>query len=154
VIALSCRLYYSTQIPVCLWFLTRDGKRRDRSGQTPFIDARKLGTLVDRVHRDLSDADIARMAGTYHTWRGDKGAVSYADIDGFCKSSTAAEIEAHGFLFTPGPNMGAEAVEDDGVPFEKRKTGGSLIARRTPGKSELRSDPIQHDETRVVFNHG
>jgi len=120
-VALPGQLFYSTQIPVCLWFLTRnkrDGKRRDRTGQTLFIDARKLGTLVDRVHRELTDADIARIAGTYHAWRGDKDAAAYADIAGFCKSSTAAEIEAHGFVLTPGRYVGAEAVEDDGEPFE------------------------------------
>ncbi|MBM3769635.1 MAG: SAM-dependent DNA methyltransferase, partial [Acidobacteria bacterium] len=122
-VALPGQLFYSTQIPVCLWFLTRnkrDGKRRDRTGQTLFIDARKLGTLVDRVHRDLTDADIARIAGTYHAWRGDKDVAAYADIAGFCKSSTTAEIEAHGFVLTPGRYVEAEAVEDDGEPFEEK----------------------------------
>ncbi|MFM9959846.1 MAG: N-6 DNA methylase, partial [Planctomycetaceae bacterium] len=73
-VALPGQLFYSTQIPVCLWFLTRsktDGKRRHRKGETLFIDARKLGTLIDRVHRELTDADIARIANTYHSWRGD-----------------------------------------------------------------------------------
>ena len=80
-VALPGQLFYSTQIPVRLWFLARnkkDGKRRNRKGETLFIDARKLGTLVDRVHRDLADSDIARVADTYHAWRGDKDAIGYA----------------------------------------------------------------------------
>ncbi len=76
-VALPGQLFYTTQIPVCLWFLARNkknGRFRDRRGETLFIDARKLGTLVDRVHRELTDADIAKIAGTYHAWRGDKEA--------------------------------------------------------------------------------
>ncbi len=137
-VALPGQLFYSTQIPVCLWFLAknkRDGKRRDRRGQTLFIDARKLGTLVDRVHRELTDADLDKIVSTYHAWRGDRtspsplagegwgeGASPYADIPGFCKSATTAEIAAHGYVLTPGRYVGAEAVEDDGVPFEDKMT--------------------------------
>src|SRR5262245_17127454 len=90
-IALPGQLFYTTQIPVCLWFLTRSkkaGKFRDRRGQTLFIDARKLGHLVDRIHRELSDDEIARIARTYHAWRGEKDAGKYADVPGFCKSAT------------------------------------------------------------------
>ena len=124
------QLFYSTQIPVCLWFLTRsktDGKRRHRKGETLFIDARKLGTLIDRVHRELTDADIARIADTYHAWRGDsaisnlKSQISnYADIAGFCKSAKTAEIAEHGYVLTPGRYVGAEEVEDDAEPFEDK----------------------------------
>ncbi len=91
-VALPGQLFYSTQIPVCLWFLARNkknGRFRDRRGETLFIDARKLGTLVDRVHRELTDDDIAKIAGTYHAWRGDKGAGEYADVPGFCKARHA-----------------------------------------------------------------
>ncbi|TAJ24023.1 MAG: SAM-dependent DNA methyltransferase, partial [Planctomycetota bacterium] len=86
-VAMPGQLFYSTQIPVCLWFLARDkknGRFRDRRGEMLFIDARELGTLVDRVHRELSDADVAKIAGTYHAWRGDKDAGKYEDIAGFC----------------------------------------------------------------------
>jgi type I restriction enzyme M protein len=116
-------LFYSTQIPVCLWFLAKnkkDGKRRDRRGQTLFIDARKLGTLIDRVHRELTDADIARIVGTYHEWRGEKGAAKYEDVAGFAKSATNDEIAAHGHVLTPGRYVGAADVEDDGDPFEAK----------------------------------
>ena len=122
-VAMPGQLFYSTQIPVCLWFLTKSkhgGKRRDRRGQTLFIDARKLGTLTDRVHRELTDADLEKVISTYHAWRGDKGAGKYQDLAGFCKSATTAEIAAHGHVLTPGRYVGAEAVEDDGEPFEDK----------------------------------
>jgi type I restriction enzyme M protein len=122
-IALPGQLFYTTQIPVCLWFVTRNkanGKFRGRRGQTLFIDARKLGHLADRIHRDLSDDDIARIARTYHAWRGEKDAGNYEDVPGFCKSAKTAEIASHGFVLTPGRYVGAELVEDDGEPFEEK----------------------------------
>ncbi len=122
-VALPGQLFYSTQIPVCLWFLARtknNGRFRDRRGETLFIDARKLGTMADRVHRDLLDADIAKIAGTYHAWRGDKGAGEYADVPGFCKAATIEEIRKHGHVLTPGRYVGAEALEDDGEPFQEK----------------------------------
>jgi type I restriction enzyme M protein len=120
-VALPGQLFFSTQIPVCLWFLTRSKKKngfRGREGETLFIDARKLGTLTDRVHRELSDADLQKIVATYHAWRGEKGAGKYQDVPGFCKSTTTAEIAAHGHVLTPGRYVGAEEVEDDGEPFE------------------------------------
>ncbi|WP_332445708.1 class I SAM-dependent DNA methyltransferase [Dehalococcoides mccartyi] len=122
-IALPSQLFYGSQIPACLWFLTRDkrnGKFRDRRRQTLFIDARKMGYLVDRVHRELSDEEIVRIAGTYHAWRGEAGADAYDDIPGFCKSAGTEEIEAHNYVLTPGRYVGAEDVEDDGEPIEEK----------------------------------
>ena len=123
-VALPGQLFYSTPIPVCLWFVAKnkaaDEKRgfRDRREQTLFIDARKLGTLVDRVHRELTDADLAKITSTYHAWRGDKGVRKYEDVAGFCKSVTTAAIAAHGHVLTPGRYVGAEEAEDSGDPFE------------------------------------
>ena len=122
-VALPGQLFYSTQIPVCLWFLAKNkknGRFRDRRGETLFLDARKLGTMADRVHRELTDADIARIAGTYHAWRGDKGAGKYADIPGFCKAAKTEEIRKHSHVLTPGRYVGAEAQEDDGEPFDEK----------------------------------
>jgi type I restriction enzyme M protein len=140
-VALPGQLFYSTQIPVCLWFLARDKSSRhsresgnpaafrDRRGETLFIDARKLGTMADRVHRELADADIAKIAVTYHAWRGDPPArhsresgnpVSYQDIPGFCKRATLEDIRKHGHVLTPGRYVGAEAAEDDGEPFDEK----------------------------------
>ncbi|MBW1800421.1 MAG: N-6 DNA methylase, partial [Deltaproteobacteria bacterium] len=122
-IALPGQLFYTTQIPVCLWFVARNkknGKFRNRRGQTLFIDARKMGSLIDRVHRDLSDEEIDRIAGTYHAWRGEKEAGEYADVPGFCKSATVEAIKEHGYVLTPGRYVGAAVVEDDGIPFEEK----------------------------------
>jgi type I restriction enzyme M protein len=122
-VALPGQLFYSTQIPVCLWFLTRSKKRngyRDRRGETLFIDARKMGTLIDRVHRELTDQDVAKIAGTYHAWRGDKGSGKYANVPGFCKSAKLEEIRKHGHVLTPGRYVGAEEIEDDGEPFDEK----------------------------------
>jgi len=124
-VALPGQLFYSTQIPACLWFLARDrtnGKFRDRRGEILFIDARKLGTMVDRTHRELTGEDIARIAKTYHAWRGEKDAGEYEDIPGFCKSATVDEVRKHGHVLTPGRYVGAEAQEDDGEPFEEKMT--------------------------------
>jgi type I restriction enzyme M protein len=122
-VALPGQLFYSTQIPVCLWFLARSKKNgtfRDRRGETLFIDARKMGTLVDRVHRELTDDDLAKIAGTYHAWRGDKDAGKYDDVPGFCKATQLDDIRKHGHVLTPGRYVGAEAVEDDGEPFAEK----------------------------------
>jgi len=122
-IALPGQLFYTTQIPVCLWFVARNktnGKFRKRRGQTLFIDARKMGSLIDRIHRDLSDAEIDMIAGTYHAWRGEKEAGKYEDVPGFCKSATIESIKEHGYVLTPGRYVGAAEVEDDGIPFEEK----------------------------------
>ena len=122
-VALPGQLFYSTQIPVCLWFLARtkkNGRFRNRRGETLFIDARKMGSMRDRVHRELTDEDIAKIAGTYHAWRGDKEEGDYDDVPGFCKSVTLEEIRKHGHVLTPGRYVGAAAVEDDGEPFEEK----------------------------------
>lgn len=125
-IALPGQLFYTTQIPVCLWFLTRskkaDAKRgfRSRAGETLFIDARKLGTLIDRTHRELSDEEIAEIGRTYHAWRGEKKDGIYEDKAGFCKSATLDDIRSHHHVLTPGRYVGAEAIEDDGIAFEEK----------------------------------
>jgi type I restriction enzyme M protein len=134
-VALPGQLFYSTQIPVCLWFLSRDKKNgfggrgkkmRNRQHETLFIDARKLGTMIDRVHRELTDDDIARIADTYHRWRGD-GSGKYEDVPGFCMSATTEQIRAHQHVLTPGRYVGAEEVEDDGEPFDEKMT--RLVAK-------------------------
>jgi type I restriction enzyme M protein len=122
-IALPSQLFYGTQIPACLWFLTKNkknGRFSNREGKTLFIDARKLGVLIDRVHRELTSEEIARIAQTYHAWRGEKDAGKYADVPGFCKSAKLEEIRQHGFALTPGRYVGAEEIEDDGEPFEQK----------------------------------
>jgi type I restriction enzyme M protein len=121
-IALPPQLFYATGIPACLWFLARnkrDPRFRDRRGEALFIDARKMGLLIDRVHRDLADEEIARIAETYHAWRGEQDAGVYKDAPGFCKSATREEIESHGYVLTPGRYVAADALEVDDQPFEE-----------------------------------
>ncbi|MEG5054936.1 MULTISPECIES: class I SAM-dependent DNA methyltransferase [unclassified Microcoleus] len=129
-IALPGQLFYTTQIPACLWFVTRNKKGvvgakgftalRDRRDETLFIDVRKLGYLVDRTHRELTEEEIARIAASYHAWRGEPGAGTYQDVPGFCKSATLTEIKSHGYVLTPGRYVGAEEAEDDDEPFDEK----------------------------------
>jgi type I restriction enzyme M protein len=122
-IALPGQLFYGSPIPVCLWFIARskkNGKFAERRRNTLFIDARKLGALIDRVHRDLTDEEILRIAGTYHAWRGEKGAGKYKDIAGFCKIASLDDIKQHGYVLTPGRYVGAEEIEDDDELFEDK----------------------------------
>jgi len=122
-VALPPQLFYTTTIPVCLWLLARDKRdsgKRDRRGETLFIDARPMGSMVDRVHRDLTDEDIEQITRTYHAWRGEPEAGEYDDVPGFCKSAMADEIAGHGHILTPGRYVGAADVEDDGAPFEEK----------------------------------
>jgi type I restriction enzyme M protein len=126
-VALPGQLFFTTQIPVCLWFLARDkknSKRRDRRGETLFIDARKMGVLTDRVHRELTKEEIQKISDTYHAWRSKdpspKSQPSYSDVPGFCKSVKLEEICTHDYVLTPGRYVGAEEVEDDGEPMAKK----------------------------------
>ncbi len=138
-VALPGQLFYSTQIPVCLWFLARDKRNsrfRDRRGETLFIDAREMGTMIDRTHRELTEEDIARIADTYHAWRGDLGSPSacsasasaeqalgvprYEDVPGFCKAATVADIREHRHILTPGRYVGMAEMEEDDEPFEEK----------------------------------
>ena len=124
-IAMPGQLFYSTQIPVCIWFLAKDKsngigrnkKLRDRRGEILFIDARKLGHMVDRTRREFSDADIAKITDTYHAWREGEG---YADVPGFACAARHDVIAGHGYVLTPGRYVGAEDVEADTIPFAKR----------------------------------
>ncbi|OPY13834.1 MAG: Type I restriction enzyme EcoKI M protein [Syntrophus sp. PtaB.Bin001] len=138
-VAMPGQLFYSTQIPVCLWFVARDkknGRFRDRRGRTLFIDARQLGTMIDRVHRELTAEDIRRIADTYHAWRGDKSAGDYEDIPGFCKSATLDDIRHHNHILTPGRYVGAAEVEDDGEPFEEKMARLTAALREQTEKAE------------------
>jgi type I restriction enzyme M protein len=148
-IALPGQLFYTTQIPVCLWFLSKnkgevknpDGsiQRRDRKGETLFIDARQMGTMISRTNKELTDDDLAKIAGTYHAWRSgtetenpqnvgrpsgrqDNAPANntYQDIAGYCKSATLEEIKNNDYVLTPGRYVGAAEIEDDGIPFEDK----------------------------------
>jgi type I restriction enzyme M protein len=144
-IALPGQLFYTTQIPVCLWFLTKNKKAeseannaraartRNREGETLFIDARKIGSMISRTQKELTTEDIAKIAKTYHKWRSQtptdncelttgNSTEAYADVAGYCKSATLEDIRKHDYVLTPGRYVGAAALEDDGIPFETKMT--------------------------------
>jgi type I restriction enzyme M protein len=120
-LALPGQLFTNTQIPACVWFLTKNkkarGKNRDRSGNTLFIDARQLGFMKDRVLRDFAPEDIEKISGTFKSWKRGEG---YEDVKGFCKSADLKEIAAQGHVLTPGRYVGAADVEEDSEPFDEK----------------------------------
>jgi len=137
-VALPGQLFFNTQIPACVWFLTNDKTQhgRDRRGETLFIDARQMGTMETRVNRVLTDEDIAKIAGIVHAWRCN-GEVSdtYEDVAGFCYSAKLEEIEKNGFVLTPGRYVGAADVEEDGEAFDEkmRRLTGLLKQQQEEG---------------------
>ena len=118
------QLFYSVTIPVTLWFISKNKKQK---GKTVFIDARKMGNLVDRKHRDLSDEEIKRIADTVEQYQNG----TLEDVKGFCAVKDIAEIEKQDFILTPGRYVGIEDVEDDGEPFEEK------MARLTSELSDM-----------------
>lgn len=120
-ISLPPQLFYNTSIPVCLWFLARNkknGKFKDRTGKTLFIDARNMGEMIDRRHRVLTDKEINKIASTYHAYRGENG--EYKDIPGFCKEATTEDMKENDYILTPGRYVGFEEVEEDLEVFEEK----------------------------------
>ena len=129
IVAMPSQLFYTTGIPVCLWFLTKDKTdrkvksehtQRNRQGEVLFIDARNLGHMATRTVRELTDGDIAKVADTYHAWRGEPDHKPYEDVPGFCASVTLSTIREHDFVLTPGRFVGSEEAEDDGEPLEEK----------------------------------
>ncbi|WP_196893754.1 type I restriction-modification system subunit M [Aureivirga marina] len=120
IVALPKQLFYNTGIPACIWFLRRD----KQSKETLFIDASELGFMKTRVHRDLSEEDLASIRDVYHNWQASALATensgAYEDVKGFCKSASMEEMEKHGFVLTPGRYVGIPEEEDDGIPFDTK----------------------------------
>ncbi len=143
-IALPGQLFYTTQIPVCLWFISRDKQAksaasqtrgfRNRQGETLFIDARNIGAMIDRTHKELSTDDIQQISNTYHTWRSQSD--DYQDEAGYCKSATLDDIKANDYVLTPGRYAGAAPLEDDGIPFETKMTELSKTLYKQMKESE------------------
>ena len=154
-VALPGQLFYGSMIPVCLWFLSRskgNGRFRNRRGQILFIDARKMGRLIDRRHRDLSEEETAKIAKTYHAWRGEKDAGEYADVAGFCKSAAVKEVESHGFVLTPGRYVGAEEAENDGEPFPEKMAKLTQTLGVQFAETETMSRGIRDNLTKLGFD--
>ncbi len=164
IVTMPSQLFYGVQIPVCLWFLTKDKTarrvkserpQRDRRGETLFVDARNLGYMDDRTHRNLSDDDIAKIADTYHAWRGEPGLPEYQDIPGFCASATTQQIAEHGHILTPGRYVGAEECVGDEEPLdEKIKRLRAGIISGFERRGELQQQVVDSLNALVVDVHG
>lgn len=147
IVALPDKLFYSTGIPVSLWILNRNKidnpKFRKRADEILFIDARNLGTMVDRRHRELSDEDVKKIADTYHNYRNIDG--NYEDVQGFCKAAKLEEVREHEYVLTPGRYVGIVEQEDDGVPFEEKMEAltselGELFEKSRSLEEEIRKN--------------
>ena len=151
IIALPGQLFRSTQIPACLWFLSKGRSRRenwDRQGETLFIDARKMGHMLNRTFKDLSEEDVEKIAGTYHAWRdGD----DYEDIPGFCKGATLEEIQKHGHVLTPGRYVGAAPQDDDGEPFQEKMARLTSLWREQQAEAQRLDAEIAANLERLGF---
>lgn len=121
IVALPEKLFFNTGIPVALWFVSKDrhgNGHREREGEVLFIDARKLGSMVSRKLRELTEVDIAQIAGTYHSWRNHDG--GYEDVPGFAKAASLEEIAKHDFVLTPGRYVGTAEAKIDDEPIDEK----------------------------------
>lgn len=145
IVALPDKLFYSTGIPVSLWILNRNKKDnpkyRSREHEVLFIDARQLGEMIDRRHRELTEEDVSKISATYHEWRNIDG--EYEDIKGFCKSATIEDIREHEYVLTPGRYVGIEDVEDDGIPFDEKMESMTAELAELFAKSRHLEDEIR-----------
>ena len=122
IVTLPGQLFYSTQIPVCLWFISNNkgrNSKKERQNEILFIDARDIGHVVSRTLKEFSDEDIQKVAQTYHAWKGTNDK-SYEDIAGFCKVANLEEIKNNEYILTPGRYVGLADVEEDEEPFEQK----------------------------------
>jgi type I restriction enzyme M protein len=158
-VALPSQLFYNTVIPACLWFIAKDKINhnfRDRRGETLFIDARKLGTMVDRRHRQLTDEEVKKIANAYHTWRGepiDGQKAEYQDIAGFCKTVKLEEIRTRGHILTPGRYVGNEEEEADEDEFEEKMQKLSANLFEQMKVSEELDDLIKKNLERLGYGN-
>lgn len=142
IVTLPGQLFYSTPIPVCLWFVSKNKERFGRKDEILFIDARNKGQMVDRTHKELMEEDINEITSVFHAWRGTNGE-THEDIAGFCNSVTKEEVQKHNYILTPGRYVGLEELEDDGEPFEEKmehltSTLSAQIARSYELEEEIR----------------
>jgi len=153
-VALPSQLFYHTQIPACLWFLARNkenGKFRDRRRQTLFIDARKMGVMISRTQRELTDEEISRITRTYHAWRGQRNAGEYQDVLGFCKSANIEEIAEYSYTLTPGRYVGIGAVEQDTEAFNEKMERLTKMLAEQFAESKKLEDSIKKSLASIGF---
>ena len=144
IVALPKQLFYNTGIPACIWFLRRE--KSNHSREVLFIDASEMGYMKDRVHRDLSDEDIAKIRDTYHNWRKGEG---YENVKGFCKSATIEKIRKHSHVLTPGRYVGIEDEEDDGIPFDEKMADLTATLKKQMDKEEELNQEIKEQLAKI-----
>lgn len=154
IVALPKQLFYNTGIPACIWIMRRDKNHHNK--EVLFIDASEMGYMKDRVHRDLSDEDVDKIAQTYHNWRAvtssdDASAASYRDVKGYCKSATLEEIQKHDYVLTPGRYIGIADVEDDGIPFEEKMATLTAALKSQIDKEIDLNNEISSQLTKIGF---
>ena len=153
IVALPKQLFYNTGIPACIWFISRkrtgNGDRK-RTGEILFIDTSEVGHMADKTHREFSEDDMAKVAGTYHEWRKRDG--KYEDIKGFCKSAGIAEITKHNFVLTPGRYVGIEDEIDDGIPFADKIAGLTTKLAEQMAEEKKLDEEIKKQLKNVGFN--
>ena len=152
IVMLPTQLFYNTGIPACLWFVSRHksgNKERPRQGEVLFIDASELGFMVNRRSRVFDEADIRRVADTYHSWKSKAG--SYEDIKGFCKSADLGEIGKHNFVLTPGRYVGIPDEVDDGIPFDQKMRALTTELKHQMQESTRLDTEIQHQLQKIGF---
>jgi type I restriction enzyme M protein len=153
IVALPKQLFYNTGIPACIWFISRkrtgNGDRK-RTGEILFIDASEVGHMADKTHREFSEEDMAKVAGTYHEWRKQDG--KYENIKGFCKSGGIDEITKHNFILTPGRYVGIKDEEDDGIPFSEKIAGLTTKLAEQMAEEKKLDEEIKEQLKNVGFN--
>ncbi|MGO3691086.1 MAG: N-6 DNA methylase [Psychroflexus halocasei] len=148
IVALPKQLFYNTGIPACIWFL----RRNKTSDKTLFIDASEMGYMLDRVHRDFSEDDLALITNTYHNWRAStSSATQYEDIKGFCKASSLEAIQKHNHVLTPGRYVGIPDEEDDGVPFETKMADLTATLKEQMQEEEALNQEIKTQLSNIGF---
>ena len=156
-IALPGQLFYTTQIPVCIWFITKNKKQdntkdyRNRTGETLFIDARNMGTMTDRTHKELTTDDISEIAKTYHAWRGEAKDGDYQDIAGYCKAAKLEDIKANDYVLTPGRYVGVAEEADDGIAFESKMQALTNTLFEQMGKAEELDKAIKQNLQKLGY---
>jgi len=140
IVTMPTNLFYNVTIPVCLWFISKN--KENRKNKILFIDARKMGYMETRKHREMTDEEIKQIYDTYHNWRDGKEA--YKDVQGFCKSADIEEVRGHEYILTPGRYVGIEEVEDDGEAFDEKMTRLTEELAEMFAKSHHLEEEIRH----------
>jgi len=153
-VSLPAQLFYNTQIPACLWFLARNktnGKFRNRSNEILFIDARELGTMINRKQKELTEKDIDKISETYHNWRSKEWQSTYKNIPGFCHSADILTIRKNNYILTPGRYIDFVEAIEDGVEFEEKMQLLTATLKEHMTQSSALDEAIKENLEKIGF---